>query len=354
MKIHIVQKGDTLWKIAKKYGVDFEELKKVNAQLSNPDMIMPGMKIKVPAGGTAVKKEMPKMPQAGVKGVPKKEMPKELPKKPKEVKKEVPKEMPQKMYQPVMPQSLPEIDINNYYMMNMSQMQAQVQQQPKEEESPEMVMPIEGGVPQPMYPHFYCPPPVMPICDPCYPYPMMPYVHGMMSYPYMPMGGQMPMHGQMPMGGQMPMHGQMPMGGQMPMYGQMPAVMGAADYGAVPAEHPMMPHHWGEESSSSPSMEMMHHHHGFHHNPHGPYQNPTAMMGEADYTDPPAMPPQGWNQPYGGGYPMMPSYPYGMQQMGMPQGHMPYGQENPYEQTLPGAGTPYPTMPRVEEGEDEE
>ncbi len=48
MKIHIVQKGDTLWKIAKKYGVSFDELKKMNAQLSNPDMIMPGMKIKIP------------------------------------------------------------------------------------------------------------------------------------------------------------------------------------------------------------------------------------------------------------------------------------------------------------------
>ncbi|WP_029326492.1 SafA/ExsA family spore coat assembly protein [Bacillus sp. m3-13] len=46
MKIHIVQKGDTLWKIAQKYNVNFEELKKSNSQLSNPDMIMPGMKIK--------------------------------------------------------------------------------------------------------------------------------------------------------------------------------------------------------------------------------------------------------------------------------------------------------------------
>lgn len=57
MKIHIVQKGDTLWEIAKKYGVDFQELKAVNTQLSNPDMIMPGMKIKVPTGTVHVKKE---------------------------------------------------------------------------------------------------------------------------------------------------------------------------------------------------------------------------------------------------------------------------------------------------------
>ena len=59
MKIHIVQKGDTLWKIAKKYGVNFEELKKMNSQLSNPDMIMPGMKIKVPTTGGNIKKEAP-------------------------------------------------------------------------------------------------------------------------------------------------------------------------------------------------------------------------------------------------------------------------------------------------------
>lgn len=57
MKIHIVQKGDTLWKIAQKYGVDFQELKKLNSHLSNPDLIMPGMKIKIPTGGIPIKKE---------------------------------------------------------------------------------------------------------------------------------------------------------------------------------------------------------------------------------------------------------------------------------------------------------
>ncbi|MGG1166730.1 spore coat assembly protein ExsA, partial [Bacillus mycoides] len=57
MKIHIVQKGETLWKIAKKYGVDFETLKKTNTQLSNPDLIMPGMKIKVPSNSVHVKQQ---------------------------------------------------------------------------------------------------------------------------------------------------------------------------------------------------------------------------------------------------------------------------------------------------------
>lgn len=52
MRIHIVQKGDTLWKIAKQYGVDFEELKRVNRHLSNPDYILPGMEIYLPDGSS--------------------------------------------------------------------------------------------------------------------------------------------------------------------------------------------------------------------------------------------------------------------------------------------------------------
>ncbi|GAB4073311.1 spore coat assembly protein SafA [Barrientosiimonas marina] len=57
MKIHIVQKGDTLWEIAQQYGVDFNELKQLNPQISSPDMIMPGMKIKIPASSKPVKNE---------------------------------------------------------------------------------------------------------------------------------------------------------------------------------------------------------------------------------------------------------------------------------------------------------
>lgn len=55
MKIHIVQKGDTLFEIAKNYGVNFEEIVKLNSQLSSPDMIMPGMKIKIPSETKQVK-----------------------------------------------------------------------------------------------------------------------------------------------------------------------------------------------------------------------------------------------------------------------------------------------------------
>ncbi|MEI4790775.1 SafA/ExsA family spore coat assembly protein [Bacillus sp. FJAT-53060] len=124
MKIHIVQKGDSLWKISKKYGVDFQELKKLNSQLSNPDLIMPGMKIKIPSSGVPVKtdhhkaKEMPNL----------KEHPyvKEKPKDVVQVQDTKPKEKPNepvpyvppvpKVEQPVFPQ----VDVN-YYQTNLYQ-----------------------------------------------------------------------------------------------------------------------------------------------------------------------------------------------------------------------------------------
>ncbi|WP_430102561.1 SafA/ExsA family spore coat assembly protein, partial [Peribacillus simplex] len=200
MKIHIVQKGDTLWKLAKKYGVSFEELKKVNAQLSNPDMMMPGMKIKIPGtSGAVIKekatpnvniqpgmkesqvqpyqaqpalmKEQPIMQKQPVKEQPVKEQPKfqqpvkeqpkiqqpvkeqpkfqqpvkEQPKFQQPVKKEQPKfqqpvKKEQQIVQPkpikekemIVPKEvpvpmpvIPEVDINNYYMVNMTNMSVQ-------------------------------------------------------------------------------------------------------------------------------------------------------------------------------------------------------------------------------------
>lgn len=46
--VHVVQKGDTLWKISRQYGVSFDEVKRLNAHLANPDYVVPGMKIFVP------------------------------------------------------------------------------------------------------------------------------------------------------------------------------------------------------------------------------------------------------------------------------------------------------------------
>ncbi|UFT97906.1 LysM peptidoglycan-binding domain-containing protein [Radiobacillus kanasensis] len=57
MKIHIVREGETLWKIAQKYNVNFEKLKEVNSHLADPDSLMPGMKIKIPTQAQPVKME---------------------------------------------------------------------------------------------------------------------------------------------------------------------------------------------------------------------------------------------------------------------------------------------------------
>lgn len=48
MRVYIVQQGDTLWKIAKQHHVNFEQLKQMNNQLTNLDLLMPGMEILLP------------------------------------------------------------------------------------------------------------------------------------------------------------------------------------------------------------------------------------------------------------------------------------------------------------------
>ncbi len=243
VKIHIVQKGDTLWKIAKKYGVNFETLKKMNSQLSNPDMLMPGMKIKIPdntspsvkkggntkinfgtvkevpiSGGSSNVKESIKAETETVPSKPK-EMPivspppavKEMPIQPMDIKKEKPvKEMPKMPY--VAPQAIvkpvvPEIDINNYYLMNMAKMEMQtpppmpiikevpkvkekpvikekpiIKEKPKKMEKPmpkPQPMPMPKPQPMPQYMPEYCPP-MIPYYDPCCPPVMM---HPCMAYP---------------------------------------------------------------------------------------------------------------------------------------------------------------------------
>lgn len=49
LRIYIVQKGDTLQKIAKANHVSVEEIMEYNPHISNADYIMPGMKIKIPS-----------------------------------------------------------------------------------------------------------------------------------------------------------------------------------------------------------------------------------------------------------------------------------------------------------------
>ncbi|MFK9091317.1 SafA/ExsA family spore coat assembly protein [Bacillus salipaludis] len=350
MKIHIVQKGDTLWKIAKKYGVNFEELKKMNSQLSNPDMIMPGMKIKVPTTGGTIKKEAPtgahkpektinlgtkkEMPiaehpfakekpiPAPIKEMPKKEMPlKEIPKKEIPIKevpiKEVPikeqpilKEAPKVPYTPKMPlQVVPEIDINNYYMSNMTNMQPNLPPKPANilpevKEVPKKEIPIPAPLPIQEAPcEDYCVPitPVMPGPGFCPPFgggfpvsPMMPYppVQGMAMAP--PQG--------------------MPM---MPPQGMIHGTPGVAPTVAGASVMPGQFYH-DESSSFMPQMPVV-----------NPAYNPGAMMGAQN----PAfqqqmMDPAAYGQ-MPGGYGQMPAgygeMPTGYGQMPGGYGQMPAG-----------------------------
>lgn len=109
LNIYIVQKGDTLWNIAKKFGVSFEQLKRLNMHLANPDYIVPGMEIFLPDDSKAEKQEdslariLPqnkRVKEQPIRPVPVKESPqppKEAPVEPK----------PQIMPQPPVPQMMP-------------------------------------------------------------------------------------------------------------------------------------------------------------------------------------------------------------------------------------------------------
>lgn len=177
MKIHIVQKGDTLWEISQQYGVDFEELKQLNSQISSPDMIMPGMKIKIPGSTKAVKQtQMQHKPKEQVKTPYKDVSPKPLPvikeddkEKQKMMKPEMPvHQMPSMPAQPMMQMPVMEQEFQNYTTINFPQMHMPKQPEPKpaKKEEPKKEKPHVKPMPQPQVP-------MVPLCcyvmDPCYP-----------------------------------------------------------------------------------------------------------------------------------------------------------------------------------------
>lgn len=55
MKIHIVKEGDTLYKLAQKYGVEVEDIIACNPLIANPDELIVGLKVKIPTQPTKVK-----------------------------------------------------------------------------------------------------------------------------------------------------------------------------------------------------------------------------------------------------------------------------------------------------------
>ena len=51
---HTVVAGDSMWKIAVKYQVGLDEIKKANPQIQNPDLIYPGQVLTIPGTDSAV------------------------------------------------------------------------------------------------------------------------------------------------------------------------------------------------------------------------------------------------------------------------------------------------------------
>jgi spore coat assembly protein SafA len=48
---YVIQRGDTLWQIAKEHGVSLESLIAANPEIANPDLIYPDQSIRIPGGG---------------------------------------------------------------------------------------------------------------------------------------------------------------------------------------------------------------------------------------------------------------------------------------------------------------
>lgn len=147
MQIHIVKKGDTLWKISRSYGVSFEELKKLNAHLANPEYIVPGMKIFIPVTNKTESMTHPYSENRPVKKeMTKKEGVKVQPIQPKQIVK------------PVQPKQI---------------VQPQPQPQPIPQPPPMPAMPAMPAMPQmPQMPQMQ---PVQPVCPTHKPKPIQPY-----------------------------------------------------------------------------------------------------------------------------------------------------------------------------------
>uniref|UniRef100_A0A1S2LK93 LysM domain-containing protein n=1 Tax=Anaerobacillus isosaccharinicus TaxID=1532552 RepID=A0A1S2LK93_9BACI len=319
MKIHIVQQGDTLWKLSKKYDVDFEELKQVNSHLSNPDVIMPGMKIKIPTGGVPVKKQVAKKEQLIVapqpKEVPKQEVVVTPPKEEVKMPAPVPPPPPALPVQPIQHQMTQEqhlhhmnMNFNVYKPMPAKPVPIPMPAPPKLPEMKELPkmempkpMPPKKELPKPpakpmVKPAPMAPPPSFPMQQQCYPVAgIMPGCAPMVPQGYPPMPGFGQMAPQMPY---QPAPQQMPYYPQQAQFGMAPPVDMDFDDEGMPPTAP-------SGSVQVPPMQV----------PQSQYWGAPNFQGYGDITMQQPMMQQ----------PMMPQVqPWGYQQQPFPQQFNPY------------------------------
>ncbi|WP_163582304.1 SafA/ExsA family spore coat assembly protein [Gracilibacillus saliphilus] len=333
MKIHIVQKDETLWKIAQKYGVNVNEVIAANPQISNPDMIMPGMKIKIPTAADSKQQPAPsdKKQQVQPGTTDKKDKQEVKPEAPSQIlpaieededKKWEPlkKEMPslpihfnKQPPQPVQPApSQASQDLKWTQLTNNFETHIHPTQMPEDDDHVAGVEDHKKPKHKPMAPHHHHPQP-MPMHAPCYSKEGIPYGYGHTGHT-----GHMPQY-PFPEGFQPQVMGEQSLPQQtgpstQPHQGWYQAQMPSDNQGQqMPWGPSQMPQNQMMPNQQQPMQQM-------------PMQQqpnmPVPMPGE------PMIP-----QPGAPNYPLMPM-PYGMQgQQQMPyqpypQQGMPYGQPN--------------------------
>ncbi|WP_053219045.1 SafA/ExsA family spore coat assembly protein [Virgibacillus senegalensis] len=374
MRIHVVQKGETLWEIAKKYGVDFEELKQVNSHLSNPDMIMPGMKIKIPGSSVQVKQEGSldkEMQQYPPQTAQQKQKKKEMETQPKPKEKEKPETKPMAGKQPAKhswkdtsPKSFPVIKEDDHKKPASKMME--VPKVPMMEQHMEK-FPINMTVPK--VPHYEKPKKKE---DKKWEHEKK---HHEMPSQTLPAYQPMPMHYYQPISYCIPMQPMTlpahyyPMGETVPcgpQFGVENMTMNQYSYPAVQGVSQEMEDLMeSSSSSSSSSMEMPH----MPHHVAGMHQDDCGCGGShllGEYADPAhsmaGYPEQQWpGYGYPGAVPQQGMQPFGGQML-MPQQMYPtYNQPSYYQQYQPqqpfsgmaNFNPPYPQYSREEEEESE-
>ncbi len=224
MKIHIVKRGETLTKIAKKYNIGLEKLEEINSHIKDGDKITAGTKVKVPTAGVPLKAK-----ESTKEAIPVSD------------RVEVQPTIPQIFGQSTQPQMIPTPT------PPLTQAAPEIPEMPSYEYPPKMTLPEMMGMPQPqMMPPMGQPPMMQPQMMPPMGQPPM------MQAQMMPPMGQPPMMQpqMMPPVGQPPMMQaqMMPPMGQPPM--MQPQIM--PPMGQPPMMQPQMMPSMGQPSMIQP------------------------------------------------------------------------------------------------------